>query len=175
MPYAIELYLDNESGEKVQLIRDKLKEKGINVDEGARPHVSLAIYQDLNLQVFEKQLGEFAKQNKFFDIVLASIGIFATEASVVFLAPTVTSELLRFHKGFHDFFKENDNAAWDYYRPGKWVPHCTLAMDLTNEMVSGAVEIVRQFSLPIQGRVDRIGVLEFSPNKHLFEFIMNNK
>ena len=172
MPYAIELYLDKESAEKVQNIRTKLKENGITVDEGAKPHVSLVIYEELNLQVFKPRLQEFAKQKNSLNITLASIGMFATEYPVVFLAPTVTSNLLKLHKEFHDFFRESDNVAWDYYRPEKWVPHCTLAMNLSDDMVSEAIEITRHFSLPIHGRLNRIGVLEFSPNKHLFEYEM---
>jgi 2'-5' RNA ligase len=172
MPYAIELYLDKKSAEKVRSMRTKLRESGVNIDEGTKPHVSLAIYQELNIRVFRPRLQDFSKQKGSLNVSLASIGMFTTEYPVVFLAPTVTDDLLSFHKEFHDYFREFDGAAWDYYRPGKWVPHCTLAMNLSDEMVGKAIEITRRFSLPIRGALDRIGVLEFSPNKQLFEYEM---
>ncbi len=170
MPYAIELYFEKESAKKVQEMKTKLKAKGIDIDEGTRPHISLSIYEDLNIGDFKGKLQRFAKTRKCFGINLGSIGIFATEFPVVYLAPTVTIDLLKLHQDFHTYFGEYDSSTWDYYRPGIWVPHCTLAMNLKDEKVKEAVEISREFSLPINVVLDKIGVLEFSPNKHLFEF-----
>lgn len=170
MPYAVELYFDMESTKKIEDIRTKLKENGIGVDEGTKPHVSIAIYENLDIETFRIKLQKFSYQRNPLDIILASIGIFASECPVVFLAPIVTSGLLKFHKEFHEFFKELGDSAWDYYRPEKWVPHCTLAMNIPGEMVSRAVELARHFALPIYGTLQRVGVIEFSPNKQLFEY-----
>jgi hypothetical protein len=43
MPYAIELYLDDESSTQVEKIQKKFQENGINIDKGTKPHVSLSI------------------------------------------------------------------------------------------------------------------------------------
>ena len=58
-------------------------------------------------------------------VTFPSVGIFPTNGTV-FLAPTVTNELLKLHHSYHDYFKTFHNPN-SYYVPGKWVPHCTIA------------------------------------------------
>lgn len=170
MPYAVELYLDQQSSERVRGLKEELKSRGIDVDEGTRSHISLSIYGNLNLMEFRTRLERFAEAQAPFSISLASIGIFATESPIIYLAPTVTMGLLQLHQDFCEFFSEYDGLAWDYYRPGLWVPHCTLAMNLDGSKVKEAVDIICRLRLPLYGILDKIGVLEFSPNKELFEF-----
>lgn len=55
MPYAIELYLDEESSTKIGKIHARLRQCGINVDEGASPHVSLCM--DLSQEMYLKAIG----------------------------------------------------------------------------------------------------------------------
>ena len=57
-----------------------------------------------------------------------------------------------------------------YYLPGKWMPHCTLALELEPRLISQAVDIGLQLPLPLHGEITEIGVIEFRPVKHLFAF-----
>ncbi|SDY53742.1 hypothetical protein SAMN05660462_00257 [Proteiniborus ethanoligenes] len=47
MPYAIELYLDDEGSTRINEIRSELQKNKIYIDEGTKPHVSLCIYGDI--------------------------------------------------------------------------------------------------------------------------------
>lgn len=97
MPYAIELYLDDESTSKIDKIRSEFKKNEISIDEGTEPHVTLSIYQDIPLDIFENKLKLFAKEIQSFEIIYSSIGIFTNDNPVIFLAPVVTSLLLDVH------------------------------------------------------------------------------
>lgn len=149
MPYAIELYLDDESSTQVEKIQKKFQENGINIDKGTKPHVSLSIYQD---------------------ITFYNIGVFTNDKPIIFLAPKITKKLLNVHTNFHYYFEKFDDSVWDYYRPSQWVPHCTLCMNLTEDMFSKSIKFLRDITFPIEARFEKISILEFSPNKQLMKY-----
>src|SRR5881396_3078328 len=51
--------------------------------------------------------------------------------------------------------------------PTRWVPHCTLATDVTAEQFTRALEVARRVALPIACRLVEIGIVEFGPVKQL--------
>ena len=63
-------------------------------DSGNRPHVSLAIYRELDVAVCASLLTSFAHMHAPFSLTFESLGIFHAEKTVVFLAPIVSSHLL---------------------------------------------------------------------------------
>lgn len=170
MPYAIELYFDQKAAEQVGNIHNKLKRNGIRIDEGTKPHVSLCIYQDIPEQAFTEELRLFARRTKPLGVSLSMVGTFQTERPVIFLSPTGTSGLFALHQAFHDNFAKYAEAVWDYYRPGIWVPHCTLCMDLSPDMYRRAMEMLEGVQLPIEATFEAVGILEFHPNKQLSVF-----
>ena len=52
------------------------------------------------------------------------------------------------------------------------MPHCTLAMDFTEDLTPTALAIARHAPLPLTGRLDRIGIVEFRPVKQLCAFAL---
>lgn len=170
MPYAIELYLNEKASTAIEQIHSTLKENGIKIDEGTKPHLSLCIYEDLPLVEFEAGLRRFARTIKPFEVTFPKIDAFKTERPVIFLAPQVSSDLLEAHEKFHDNFKKYSDSVWEYYRPKVWVPHCTLCMDLSQDMYSEATKILTNVQLPIKGSFERIGILKFRPNEQLSIF-----
>ncbi len=170
MPYAIECYLDEKSSEIIRNIWTQLELNHINTDKGVKPHVSLMIYEEIPIENFKEKLLEFSKNIKPINILLSSLGLFCINSPVLFLSPVVSHDLLELHSFFNNFFKEYKDHAWQYYLPGKWVPHCTLALDITWDDVKKAMEICKKITLPLQVTLNRIGILEFRPNKQLVEY-----
>ena len=172
MGYAIELFYDDASERAVRDIWDGL---GTALGQpslselGARPHVSLAVYgDDLDTDGFPERLLKFARSIEPFDFTLSSLGTFAGREGVVFLAPVVTRRLLEVHARFHEVFSKHDNAGMGYYLPGNWVPHCTVAIDLSATEVTEALAYCREIFEPISGQFREIGLVEFRPVKELF-------
>ena len=100
---------------------------------GARPHVSLSVYGDgLDTNGFPERLLEFARSIDPFDFTLSSLGTFPGQEGVVFLAPVVTRRLLEVHARLpRGVFEAHNNTGMGHYLPGNWVPHCTVAIDLS--------------------------------------------
>ena len=79
----------------------------------------------------------------------------------------MTAALLELQAGLHARFSRIGAAPWGHYRPSMWVPHCTLATDVTAERFTRALEVARRVALPIACRLVEIGIVEFRPVKQL--------
>lgn len=172
MGYAVELFYDDEAEKAVREIWDGL---GAALGKpslsalGARPHVSLAVYNDdLDTAGFSERLREFAQSIDPFEFCLRSLSAFTRQDGVVFLAPVVTRRLLVVHGRFHEEFSQYENSVMAHYRPGNWVPHCTVAIDLVAAEVKEAVGYCRAAFQPVSGQFREIGLVEFRPVKELF-------
>ena len=170
MPFAIELALDPAASAVVRCIWRELEAAGITymARSGAHPHISFGIWEALDLPVAQAELAVVAREIEPLPVTLASVRRFTTGA--VFLAPELTSELTELHARFHRRFARFGTGAWEHYAPGLWVPHCTLAMDLTEDLMPMALEIARRVPLPLGGRLERIGIVAFRPVTQLCAF-----
>jgi len=167
MPYAIELALDPDSAAVVRRVWQELAVAGMEymAASGAQPHVSLGIWESIDRDRAEAELARFAAETPPVRITFASVGLFPRVA--VFLAPTVTADLLELHAGFHARFARLGEAPWAHYRPSVWVPHCTLAMDLSADRFGDALAIAGHTPLPLEARLVEVGIVEFRPVKQL--------
>lgn len=135
MPYAVELDLDEATSATIEAIAARVTRECPDVATissiRATPHMSLAIYDDLDLERIPADLCLFAAGLSAFDLRIGSIGLFPAELpGVVFLAPVVSHALLDLHRRYHDLLTRYQPTCWHYYRPGNWVPHITIAMDI---------------------------------------------
>lgn len=166
MPFAVEMYMDGESEAKIRRIWQFLAEAGIKsamFEAGYRPHVSLGVSEELDVEGLAKELSSFAKTISTFEMTLSSVGLFHSSESVIFLGVTPTQRLLDINGAFHQFSGKYAKAQRANYYAGSWVPHCTLAFGLSNDMISQAIEICSRESLPIRSRVEEVGIAEVSP------------
>jgi 2'-5' RNA ligase len=106
---------------------------------GDRHHISLAIYDQLQVAQATAALRRLALETRPLRVGLASLGLFPAERSVLFVAPVVTDSLLELHARTHRAFAPFAGAGCAYYRPGAWVPHVTVAMNLPGTAVGNAV------------------------------------
>jgi 2'-5' RNA ligase len=165
MPFAVELLLDGRAREAVRGVWEALRDAGVStsmLDTGSRPHVTLAVYEDLELPPFKRQAEAFFASETAIDVPLSGVGTFQSEEGVVYLAPVVTPELLGLHQRFHRRFDHLAAGAWAYYRPGVWVPHCTLALHVADEDRGRAFEIALAGGLPTRARLRTACVERFT-------------
>jgi 2'-5' RNA ligase len=165
MPYAVELYLDPAADAAVRRLWADLAADGVSavMHEGPyRPHVSLAVMGTADLEALNAALASFAAGMSPLALGLSSIGVFPSAEGVVFLGVVVTEALLRVHTTVHALATRTAGELWDYYTPGRWVPHCTVAYRLRSERIPDVVRLCLQLPLPLIARVAAVGVVEFS-------------
>jgi 2'-5' RNA ligase len=173
MPFAIQLFFDPASDAAVRRLWAELASAEVPFplqDSGNRPHVSLAIYSELNTALCAGLLNSFAQTHSPFALTIASLGIFPGEQAVVFLAPIVSSSLLDLHRQVHQLLQDTGTLPSAYYLPGRWTPHCTLATRVSPQLLSQALAVGLAMSFPLPISIEEIGVIEYPPVKHLFSF-----
>lgn len=170
MPYALQLYFDPGTDAMVRQLWCRFAEAGIarHLAESAnRPHLTLAIYDDLDVAMAERELLLFVPTLATFPVTFAHVGVFIHPAAVVFLAPVVTSGLLELHRATHERFAGIGNGVHQFYLPGRWVPHCTVALHLAPQTLPLASEVVQEVPLPTTGTVTEVGIVRVSPTAPL--------
>ena len=173
MPYAVVLYFNKQSEKFIRDIWSRLSNNGIPSEihhVGIRPHITLAIYDELTCQPCDSELSRFAPQTAHLRLNFTHLGFFTQPEKVLFLAPTPTSELLDFHAHVHKLLNQQTKAPWEMYQPGQWVPHCTLALGLDQEMFEKGASICSDIKLPVEMHATQIGVVEFLPVTEMYHF-----
>ena len=164
MPHAVELLLNNEAESAIQAVFERLNECGISsamLDLEAKPHVSLAVYGALEVGAFLPAAEAFFSRVEPVDVRFSSVGSFPGEEGVVFLAPVMTRELLTLHEAFHEQMAAYGAGCRENYRVGLWVPHCTVGFNVPHRKLGEALALVRAEAIPLTGRIERAGLLEF--------------
>lgn len=173
MPYAIHLFFEKLTENMIQSAWRNLAENGIAPymqHSGNRPHLTLAIYQQLNLEACQQRLKTISAAYLPLPLSFQTIGIFPTTPATVFLGATVTTPLLEIHAHLHKILQPISSEPLSYYLPDRWIPHCTLALDLEPESIPSVLEISMSLPLPLKGTVAEIGAIEFRPVRQLFTF-----
>ncbi len=173
MPFAVVFYLDEKRADPIRQITRELARQGVAPylhESDIPPHITLAIYEQLNCQPCEEKIAHLASQTHGFDLTFSFLGIFQTNNPVVFTAPTVTQDLLKYHREIHALLKKDAVDAWQLYEPGVWVPHCSLAVDFEPDMFAKAIQICRSLDLPLTIQVESIGVVQFEPISPMYRY-----
>ncbi len=178
MPYAVHLFFDTALQAAIKSAWKVLADTGIApymYESANRPHLTLAIYQHIDLPECERQLKSFAAARSSLPVNFQHLGIFPTTQAAVFLGPTVTASLLQLQTEIHKILHSIGTDPHPYYLPGNWVPHCALALELDPKLITQVLDSVLPLTLLLHGTITEIGVIEFRPVKHLFWFPLGDK
>lgn len=170
MGYAVELYFDAPTEKRVWDLRHALIAQGIKstiTELGDRPHISLAVFPDVDCAVLLPITQAFASKMESFNFQSSAIGLFPTAENVLFLSPAPTQQLLACHQAFHQRLAQANLTPSPYYVPANWTPHCTVEMNIPDGQMAKAVSLCKNSFKPLFGQVCEIGVVEFRPIKHL--------
>ncbi|MDG4825628.1 2'-5' RNA ligase family protein [Asanoa sp. WMMD1127] len=141
MVAALELYLDTDATRRLRALWQALEAEGIPTlaslqDSKHRPHVSLAAASRLSPAAVADALGSFPV-GRGLELEMDFVGQFV--GRVLWLGVTPTAELLDRHRAVHDRLAAGGVEVWEHYRPGRWVPHCTVSLRVPNPLMGQAV------------------------------------
>ncbi len=173
MPYGVMLYFDNQTEKTIIKVWQILAERNLSshgLDAGIRPHITLAIYEELDCRPCENELVKITTKTSSLPIQFTHLGIFTNPEPVVFAAPLVTKELLAFHNNLQANLASEGKKPWELYKPGKWVPHCTLSLDFEKENLAEIIRCCQAMLFPMDVRAVQLGVVKFKPVRDLFKY-----
>ena len=160
MVAALELYLDVDATRRLRTLWRALEAEGIptlgSLHQRHRPHVSLAAAHRIDPDAVAAALGDLPV-GRGLTLDMDFTGQFV--GRVLWLGITVTEELLTHHREVHERLTAGGVEIWDHYRPGRWVPHCTISLRVPNPMMAQAVRRCLEI-LPLQATVTGAAVAD---------------
>lgn len=159
--YTTQLLLDKQSSNYIRELWGKLSINNIdstmnNINE-IHPHITFAVYDDINIEKFIEILKKFQCEIKPIIAEFDTIGCFPS-TNTSFISPTVTSEMLELHKKYYECFCEFNINAKGYYFPNRWVPHCSLTMGTSKEASKQSMLYIYDIFQPFKATLDKIAL-----------------
>jgi len=173
LSFAVEMYLDAEVAGRVHQTWLDLAGRGISsemLDIGSCPHITLAAFDEVDPERLRSIIESLSNTIGDLEIELASIGRFPTAEGVIFVAPVVTMRLLELHARFHQELSGLGISSWDYYRPGHWVPHCTIALGVDRSRVDEVMEIAERHGVFRQAQISGLSLVAFRPVREVYTY-----
>ncbi len=166
MPYALSLTFDEQADAAIRKIWRALADAGINdlFDRiGVPPHVSLAVYEEIDQTPLVAAIKSFCAQTSALDVWLAAIGVFPGEENVLFVQPKVTPELIELYAAYHRL-TEGLGVCHPHYLPEAWMPHCTLGMPLSRAELGRALSEIADLGetwKPMRAELCRVRLIAY--------------
>jgi 2'-5' RNA ligase len=143
-------------------LEEKFELTGIKVTPF--PHFSWQVAEDYNVDKIEDLMRETAKELKPFKIRTTGLGIFAGENPVLYITVSIDKTLLSFHEMIFNKFSVITKGALEYYNPGIWVPHISLAYtDLNQENIGDVISFLSFQDYHWEIDIDNIAFI-YEPN-----------
>jgi 2'-5' RNA ligase len=155
---AVVVFFDGEADAAVRALWRRLREAGVPTDEKFPPHLTYAAAGTIPAKA-RAALREELSGLWLPGLALENLSSFATSENVLMLAAVVDAELLAVHSAVHDVLARKVKNSSAYYLPGHWVPHCTLALGLTDEQMVAGFAALHPVS-PIRAKVGRVCVVD---------------
>lgn len=176
MPYAVILDFDDHSSSPIDRVWTSIHDSGLTAnmtDAGIRPHLTLAVYDQLTCQPCENRLAQLAAQTRRISLRMSYFGFFTDPEPVLFVAPIPTRQLIRFHTDVLAALDIDGNDPRDIYKPGQWIPHCTLAIGFEKDKLKDVMDLTFSLELPLDISASSISVVEYQPLRDLFTYDLN--
>ncbi len=171
MAYAVSLFFDEPTAAAVRHVWTRMAQVGVSSllsDGPYRPHLTLAIYSELDTDALAPDLASLADAQERFPISLSYAGFFTGAERAVFVAATVSQTLLALHRHVHSLLRLHGAGPSPYYLPDRWNPHCSVARRIAEEAILEAVAVCLEMPLPLQGFAERIGVVRTPEENELY-------
>ncbi|GAB4854800.1 hypothetical protein Ancab_023385 [Ancistrocladus abbreviatus] len=175
--YAIELYFDPALENQVLKAWNVLARRQIStqlIEIESRPHITLYSSPFLDPSKLEPLIKNFAAKQEPLQLNFSAIASLPSENKVLFLSPTPTLSLLQFHSQLCDLLKKEGVEIGNEFRVDSWIPYCPVAQQVPKSRMAEAFAVLRDLKLPVSGYAMDIGLVEFSPVRELFSFMLGN-
>ena len=127
------------------------------------PHITLAVLPEVNAGAVWPKVKAVPAGAASLQLSFGAIRAFTVPSLVLWAAPEHSACLTDWHSRLHE--RLDPAACHDHYRPENWVPHCTLATEIKNELKESALGLVSERIEPFQVVFDRFECVSLAPVK----------
>ena len=163
--YLISIYFDKECEKRISSYMKQIgKATGntVMLDGNVPPHVTIAAFRTESESIARDVFGQGVNELKTGSVQWVSVGAFLP--SVIYITPILNKYLQDVSEVFHREITKKQGVTIDHrYMPYSWLPHSTLAKQLSEEQLSAAFSVMQKQFGPFSGKVTRIGLAKTNP------------
>jgi len=136
------------------------------LDNHVPPHITVAAVETKQEEILISKVEEVTKKLICGEIRFVSVGSFASK--VIYVQPVLNqylhnlSELLSKELG-----QMEETILSPYYQPFSWLPHCTIAKQLSKEQMQQAFAVLSNEFVSMNAKVTRIGIAKTNPHRDI--------
>ena len=167
--YLISIYFDEQTEKELQAHINRVAKATGNtfmLDNHVPPHITVGAVETKCEDKLLACMDALVKEMKTGSINFVSVGSFSSQ--VVYVQPVLNEYL---HNLSVLLAKEvgqiEETICSPYYQPFSWLPHCTIAKQLSKEQQLQAFEVLQNSFAPMDGKVVRIGVAKTNPHRDI--------
>jgi 2'-5' RNA ligase superfamily len=135
------------------------------------PRITLAIYSSIGEDRLRAVMRLAMDAHPPIQLTFRSIQRFDHPRLVLWAAPDASDVLLLCHARVHQLI--DPTLCREHYRPGSWVPHCSLAMNITAKNKPHALELAASPFEPFDIVFGFADCVEFVPVRMIDEIILS--
>ena len=167
--YLISLYFDKKTNQRIQQYMNQLAKKTGNtamIDGQVPPHITISAFETKQEDEVIERFKRTALELQSGTIQWVSVGTFLP--SVFYIAPVLNEYLDTLSKQIYNGIVDMEAITIrPCYRPLQWMPHTTIAKQLSKEeMLIGFQVMQNQFGV-FSGKAVKIGLAKTNPYRDL--------
>ena len=174
MAYAINIRSDDASSSviralwgKCSALEDSPSMEALNYP----PHITLAIYDDIGVDTLIATVESVFEGVERMRIRFDKLGYFeGPDAIILWAAPVLPDVARRVHERIHS--EIDPGLCRPHYRPGSWLPHCSLALTVNPGRKKEALSMVEKPIEPMEVVFDVADCASFLPVHVLHEKVL---
>ncbi len=161
MGHAVELLFDPTTEAAIKGLWARLETAGLpslasRTHRRHRPHISLSVAERIDAGQLDGASDCLAATH--LDVTLYSPAVFPRRG-VLYLTVVPTPALLRLHDQVHAALRHSMVSPRELYAVGAWIPHCTLAQELTRAQITRGIDLLHEQPV-ITAHVSSAGLLD---------------
>lgn len=174
--YLVSAYFGKKTEQHIQsYINDVATQCGnaFMVDNRVPPHMTISAFETLHekeiIAVLNNAFADI-RQNK---IEWVTVGTFPT---VIFIQPVLNEGLHHISCAIYNGLKDlPDTKVSKYYKPFSWLPHATIAKQLSEEEMRKAFDVLHKSFKPFKGEIVRIEFAKKNPYRVIASWELENE
>lgn len=167
--YLISIYFDEKTDKQIRKLMAQVVEKTGNsfmLDNHVPPHITVAAIETRDENAAIEALKKCVQRLGQGKLRFISVGAFFPQ--VIYLEPVLNEYLHELACAINRAVKDlPDTIVSPYYQPFSWLPHVTLAKQLSEEQMLTAFETMQKRFTSFEGTVTRIGIAKTNPHRDL--------
>lgn len=162
--YLISIYFDEKTNDRIKSYMKEVCRASGNVfmmENEVPAHITLSAFETLHEEIVLNSLNHVTKEFPRNKIEWVTVGTFPT---VIFIQPVLNEYLHNMSSAIYEGIVNIPNTKVSkYYKPFSWLPHATIAKQLSEEEMRKAFDVLQKSFGVFEGEIVRIELAKKNP------------